>query len=415
MRYKFSYIYITLISNNITRYTAIFLFCLLPLRGICQTGEETVNTLVGMGFENVGWHENDKERVYVMENTAYRLNGVGISKAVDVVQRMGLPEKKPCRLIILDNNVPQISLYYQPVISDSIQEVQRQDWKVSYDLGDNWRKIAKSKKLNSSLFKVDIVVYPELYLKNLVISQIYQVLFNLSPAIEVSLWKGMKLTAQMILPIYNDGYATLYKKVRPGFVELSQCVRLPYNTFVQLAIGNFNSDRYGLDLQMTHHLIWDERFTIEGRIGYTGTGYWNGFTMHYGTKRHLTWSIGGSFYWPRYNTEVSVKAEQYLLGEKGVRIDCIRHFRYASIGFYAMKADGVKANGGFRFQIALPPYKYKRKGYIPRITTSDNFGMAYNAGNEQYYYKGYKATPYENIMQQNSFNPYFIKSELSNY
>ena len=82
-----------------------------------------------------------------------------------------------------------------------------------------------------------------------------------------------------------------------------------------------------------------------------------------------------------------MKLEQYLLGEKGVRVDIIRHFRYASIGFYAMKAQGAKSNGGFRFQIALPPYKYKRKGYIPRFTSSKNMGMAYNAGNEQYYYK----------------------------
>lgn len=325
------------------------------------------------------------------------------------------PQNKPCRLIFLDNNIPQISLYYQPVIGDSIPEINRQDWEVSYNLGKNWRQATKGKKKNGSLFKVDIVVYPELYFKNVVITQIYQVLFNLSPAIEVSLWKGMKLTAQMILPIYNDGYPDGYKKVRPGFVELAQSVRLPYNTFARLAIGHFNNDRYGVDLQMTHHLIWDERFTIEGRVGYTGTGYWDGFTLHYGTKRRVTWSVGGSFYWPKYNVETSLKVEQYLLGEKGVRVDCIRHFRYASIGFYAMKADGVKANGGFRFQIALPPYKYKRKGYIPRVTTSNNFGIAYNAGNEQYYYKGYKAAPYENIMQNNSFNPYFIESELSNY
>ena len=49
-----------------------------------------------------------------------------------------------------------------------------------------------------------------------------------------------------------------------------------------------------------------------------------------------------------------------------------------------MKAKDVKANGGFRFQIALPPYRYKRKGYIPRIIPSNNMGMSYNAGNEQW-------------------------------
>lgn len=37
------------------------------------------------------------------------------------------------------------------------------------------------------------------------------------------------------------------------------------------------------------------------------------------------------------------------------------------------------------------------------------------AGNERYYYKGYKASPNDNIMQQNQFNPYFIKSELLNF
>ena len=381
---------------------------------MCQTGEETVNTLVGMGFENVAWHENDKERVYVMENAAYRLNGVGIGKAVDVVQRMGLPDKKPCRLIFLDNNVPQISLYYEPIIGDTVPEASRKDWEVSYDLGNDWRQLTKGKKQNSSLFKVDIVVYPELNLKNLVINQIYQVLFNLSPAIEVSLWKGMKLTAQVVFPVYNDGYGDRLGKIHPGFLTAQQTVRLPYNIWGTLTVGAYNGDRYGVDLKLFHPFK-DERFSVEGRIGMTGTYYWDGFEYNYGTKQRITWSLGGSFYWPRYNVQTTLKAEQYILGEKGVRLDIIRHFRYASIGFYAMKADGAKANGGFRFQVALPPYKYKRKGYIPRVTPSKNMGIAYNAGNERYYYMGYRTNPSDNIMQNNSFNPYFIKSELLNF
>ena len=80
----------------------------LPKRG------STVDALVEMGFENVGWTEDGNERVYVLQNSAYRLQGVGIGKAVDVIQKMGLPEEKSCRIIVLDNNVPQISLYYHP-------------------------------------------------------------------------------------------------------------------------------------------------------------------------------------------------------------------------------------------------------------------------------------------------------------
>ena len=92
------------------------------------------------------------------------------------------PDKKPCRIIVLDNNIPQISLYYKPIIGDSVPEASRRDWDVSYDLGGTWKEARKIGRKNSSLFKVDVVVYPEVSLKNLIITQIYQVLFNLSPA-----------------------------------------------------------------------------------------------------------------------------------------------------------------------------------------------------------------------------------------
>ena len=103
------------------------------------------------------------------------------------------------------------------------------------------------------------------------------------------------------------------------------------------------------------------------------------------------------------------------LKEKGVRFEMIRHFRYASIGFYAVKAEHANSNGGFKFIVALPPYKYKRHKYIPRVSTSLGTGITYNAGNEKYYYKMPYSNASDNIMQQNSFNPYFIKSELLNF
>ena len=100
------------------------------------------------------------------------------------------------------------------------------------------------------------------------------------------------------------------------------------------------------------------------------------------------------------------------MGEKGARLDVIRHFKHASVGFYAMKAQGARANGGFRIQVALPPYRYKRRGYIPRVLPSKNMGIAYNAGNERFYYQNYRVSPADNMMQENAYNPYFINSYL---
>ena len=405
-----------LTTNTIALLLGFFLGCLPTQKGLAQTGEHTVDALVEMGFENVGWTEDAEERVYVLQNTAYRLHGIGIGKAVDVIQEMGLPERKACRIIVLDNNVPQISLCYHPIIGDSVPEAERRDWNVSYELGDSWKKVRGVKKKNSSLFKVDIVVYPELSLQNLVITQIYTVLFNLDPTIEVSLWKGAKLNAQVIIPIYNE-YGSAYGQVRQGYVGLTQQVRLPWNTFLTAAVGSFTNNRWGGDLSAIHYFK-DERFSVEGRIGYTGASRFRNWRWKVSPLKRLTWTLGGGFYWPKYNTQFKAKVEQYLLGEKGVRFEMTRNFRYTSIGFYAMKVQyaGNKGyNGGFRFQINLPPYRYKRRGYIPRVLPSRSFGMSYNAGNERYYGKSYTPVLSNTIAQENSLNPYFIKSELLNY
>ena len=405
-----------LTTKTIALCVVFFLYGLTAVKGVAQTGEQTVDALVEMGFENVGWTEDGEERVYVLQNTAYRLQGVGIGKAVDVIQEMGLPEDKPCRIIVLDNNVPQISLYYHPIKGDTVSVAERRDWNVSYDLDNSWKKVRKVKKKNRSLFKVDVVVYPELKLRNLIITQVYEVLFNLSPAVEVSLWPGMKFVGQVVFPIYNE-YGSAYEQIRQGYITLSQSVRLPYNIFLTATLGTFNNDRWGGQLDAKYYFK-DERFSLEGSVGYTGRSRFRNWRWKVSPLKRLTWSVGAGFYWPKYNTQFSLNVEQYLLGEKGVQFQMVRNFRYASIGFYGMKVqhagnDGY--NGGFRFQIALPPYKYKRRGYIPRVLPSEYWGMSYNAGNERYYGRSFNPRVDENIGTENSFNPYFIKSELLNF
>ena len=376
-------------------------------------GNETIEELTGMGFENVRCAENENERIYTIENNVYKAQGVGIAKAIEIIQRQGLPSGKRCKVIVTHLEVPEMSLTYHPSNSnDSLSTNGNIGWETSYDV-DGWKEVRKEKAKNSSRYKVDILVYPQLSYKNLIITQIYQALFTLNPAVEVSFWPGMKFTGQLIVPIYNDGYSIYQDKVHPGFITLSQRFRLPYNIKGKATIGYFNADRYGVDLMFFRPFKADERFSLEGRLGYVGIGYWDGFKLHYDTDMSLTWTIGANFYWPRYNTQFSLKGEQYLMKDRGVKFEMIRHFRYASIGFYAMKGKDANSNGGFRFQVLLPPYKQKRHKLLPRISTSYNMGIAYNAGNEQYYYRQYRSEANENIMNNNGFNPYFIKTEIN--
>lgn len=401
------------IANN--RWIGLMLAILSSNAGWGQEKINAVEELVEHGFENVRWTENEDEYIYTIENNVYKAEGVGISKAIDIIQKHGLPTNKRCKVIVTHLEVPELSLTYHPIRNDSTVMGNKTGWQTSYEIGQSWDSIKKEKAKNSSRFKVDILVYPQLSFKNLIITQIYQVLFTLNPAVEISLWPGMKLTGQLIVPIYNDGYGYLQDKVHPGFITLSQRFRLPFNIKGMATVGYFSADRYGADLQLFYPFK-DERFSLEGRIGSVAIGYWNGFNLHYDTEFSTTWSLGANFYWPRYNTSFSLKGEKYLMGERGVKFEMIRHFRYASVGFYAQKAKEANSNGGFRIQVLLPPYKYKRfkNKYIPRLNTSYNMGIVYNAGNERYYYRQYRSVADENIMNSNRFNPYFIKSEISN-
>ena len=394
-------------------------FMITILSSIVMWGQsetyKTVVELVEHGFENVRWSENENERIYTIENVAYRIHEVGIGKALKIIQEIGLPEGKTCRVIVTRLDQPEIILTYTPLSNDTLNI---HKWKASYDVEKHWKEAKKSPKKNSSRFKVDFLIYPQLSYQNMDITKIYQVMFSLNPAMEVSLWKGMKLTGQVILPIYVDtegyaAYSTLYTKVRPGFITLAQRFRLLGNIRGRAVIGAFNNDQYGVDLELFRPFK-DRRFALEARVGYTGWGYWDSFKLHYNGQYQWTWSAGGSFYWPQYDVLFSLKGEQYLLGEKGVKFEMIRNFRYASVGFYAMKAEKANSNGGFRIQVALPPYKQKRHKYIPRFSTSKNMGIIYNAGNERIYYKQYRAEPSDNIMENNRYNPIYIENNLLN-
>ncbi|MCI1647746.1 MAG: hypothetical protein LKI29_05355, partial [Bacteroides sp.] len=114
MRFVNSNIRNYLAAKIVARYWIFFFFSVLFLKGGAQEEKNVIDVLIKMGFENVGCSEACNERVYILQNSAYRLNGVGIGKAVDIIQKMGLPVNKSCRIIVLDNNVPQVSLYYHP-------------------------------------------------------------------------------------------------------------------------------------------------------------------------------------------------------------------------------------------------------------------------------------------------------------
>lgn len=367
------------------------------------------SALQNEGFANIRTVEKDSTLILTLQNEAYKLHASGIAAAIKVLEKQGALDGRSVEMIVTDYDVPQATLRYSPATGN---------WDVSHRLDrKDWKLVRSSPVINSDFGKIDINIYPQVSLMNLIITQVYQSLWQLSPELSVSLWPGMKLSAQLKIPIYNDGYGARESKVHPGMITFSQRFRLPGDIMGRFSAGVFHNNRHGLALELKRRFSLAPWAWMEGHFAMLGLCYYDGFTLHYDNQVEPFWSIGGGMYWPLLETAFSMKVERFLLNDYGIKAEMTRHFRYCSIGFYAEKGLNTyaKSNGGFRFQIALPPYRMKRwkaSGYIPRINTSGQMGMTYNANNEQRWYKETRFEASDNIMNDNSFNPYFIKKEI---
>ncbi len=385
--------------------TAFLLGVCVALRAGCDT-ELLKTALKEQGFTNIRAVSVDSLTVLTIQNEAYKLQASGIAAAIRTLEEEGVLDGGVVKMIVLDYDVPQVTLMYDSKLGD---------WEVSHHLDkSDWEMVRKERKMNSSFGKVDIVVYPQVSLMNLIITQVYQSLWQLSPAVEMTLWPGSKLSYQIKIPVYNDGYGAREGKVHPGMITLSQRFRLPLDITGKGVVGVFANNRYGLGIEMQRRFSFAPWMMLEGGFRMLGLSYFEGFQFHMGKELEPFWNVGMNFYWSRVDTEFKLKAEKFLLADIGAKAEVIRHFRHCSIGFYVEKGFYTYAhtNGGFRFQIALPPYRYKRSAYWPRVTTSGQMGMSYNANNEQRWYKETRLESSDNIMNSNAFNPYYIKREI---
>ena len=93
------------------------------------------------------------------------------------------------------------------------------------------------------------MIYPDLFLENNTFDELYTYAINLNPAVEMALWKGGKMTAQVILPVATNLSGEM-KRIRPGIIALSQDVRFRHNIFGKMTVGNFTNNRYGAQLEI---------------------------------------------------------------------------------------------------------------------------------------------------------------------
>lgn len=365
---------------------------------------DIVRSLEDAGFADIRAAQTDEYVVVSLACDSYKLPSEGLGVARRILEEAMSGDSRGIKLVCTDRNIPEVTMSYDPASGE---------WHTTRRLDESWDVVKVEPKTGSSIGKVDIVVYPQISIKNLIINQVYQTLWQLGPALEVSLWKGMKFSYQLRYPLFNDGYGEAESKVHPGMVTLSQSFRDPWNFNIhgKLTAGVFSANRYGLALESAWYLP-DERFSFDTQLALLGNSYFDGFVFKFAREFCFRWNVAFNYYMPVIDTQFTLRMQKFLLGDVGLKYEMIRHFRRSSVGLYAEKGRDSPLNVGFRFQISLPPYNMKRRGYAPRVITSGAMGMSYNSNNEQFYYKEFRTEASDNIMGKNAYNPFFLDKHI---
>lgn len=366
-----------------------------------------------LGFENVNVISTTEKTLLCFENNVFTWDVEAIARILDIVSAK--KENTNVELYLLKHAVPQVCIkvnmhYWQEYRKAKISKAEIEKLLiVSYDIGPGFKKLETDLYWNSNINKIDFVFYPQLFLQNTGFNQIYETQINIAPAMELDMWKGMKFTGQVIIPLVND-YGKEGDEIRPGFITIAQSFRLRENYFGKVSIGNFNASRYGMYSSMGRS-FFKNRLEVRANLGITGSSHFYKGRWINGSLSKLSWFLKSNYFHSKYGLELGLSYGRYMNKDYGVRADFIRHFKSVAIGFYALYS-GSDFNGGFNFTIPLPSKKRNRKRMI-RIMPANYFDWEYNAGTEFVKGKFYETRPNTNRTEY-IFNPIYIKTQLLN-
>ncbi|MCC8089052.1 MAG: YjbH domain-containing protein [Rikenellaceae bacterium] len=374
--------------------------------------------LADAGFENVRFFETDSISYIFVDGRSFRSREVNLEIISREIRDLSgyIPHDKVSVVFTYDRE-PQLVL---SSVKDSVGEFSGNigSWNINYETKNAVNIIkhldvvgrAGSKFYNNSAGKIDFIIYPEFHFRNVRLDIMYQTQLNISPAIEINLWRGSKFTGQIIFPIINE-YEREYDQVRPGFVNLSQDFKIPGNIFARATIGSFNTERLGADIKV--YKPFGQRWGIYAEAGITGRilYYYSGW-RHTPIKK-FTGSLGGNYFIDCFDLMLDARVARFLGKDIGVEGKITRYFKWAVMGFYLQKTEKVNYNGGFYFSIAIPPYRQKRKKYI-RVSPLPYYELVYNAQARQLEGRSYLTSPNE-TNAENFFNILRFGQIIRNY
>lgn len=370
-------------------------------RSVAEAAEQT---LLSLGMEDIRVAQTDSVCTIAFEDNIYRGTYRGLAAVIEALR--SLPETEQAaayELVVLDDRIPRLLLTL-PRQTVALE--------VSYDTDEAMRRLKGKERRNKMAGRIDVVLYPELFLQNSWLDKLYGVAVNISPAIQMDLWKGAVLTGQVVLPVYTN-MTDFRKYIRPGVITLRQEFRLPGGVLGRLTAGNFTGNRMGVDAALRYQPARG-RWLVGANVGLTGSSTCYGGEWVVSTWRRVSGSVWGRYNEPHYGLQIDLAAVRLVYGDMGARLDCRRHFGEVTVGVYGLFTDG-EMNGGFHFALPIPGTKRGKRRAV-RFRLPEYFAHEYRARHGGSYGDELLGYSYEVRPDENGSRGYdapdFVKKEI---
>ncbi|MCX6257649.1 MAG: YjbH domain-containing protein [Bacteroidia bacterium] len=419
----------------------IILAILITMTGFISLGNNdsifvnnVTNILTSYGFRNVAVCIDNSQVIITYENYDYRfepdaLHGLiglvlpeaskyaGCSNLIIIVQRQQTP--------FLCVSIPADRFHFFLQSDNSPEDVSQYITSCS-NVEEYWKIIKQVPVTNTLISNFDISIEPQIGLQLGDYKYPFKYEFNLLPEITTSLWKGMSLKYQLIVPVFRNHFVDESYYVRPGLVTLNQLFRLPYHTISNMTLGYFTQNRYGADIELGRYFFRDRLFIIlEGGITGMGTYLKKGSVItrdsagipvnetirnaefRYSAIDYFNCRATLNYWLPRYDLNAAVSYGRYLYYQDVCEVSFTRCFDEYIFSIRALYVDNAY-NFGFGLSIPLYPAKYKSNKKL-RIRPFNNISYLYYVKNEFAYLQD-TGTNFEGWIKY--FNPYYVKNQL---
>ena len=342
------------------------LFCFFLFYFTCLTDARSqepqnpfIKNLIREGFENVGVMQDKGDTYIFYENRLYRWEIDGLSKILKEAAN-SFNDSTVLHLVPLHRQVAvtvittKMGEYKKVLTHQTVNELSKQIISVAMNT-DSLNSMLKETKLqNKSFRKIDLIFLPGFKVQFGNYDNPVEWQLSISPILQTYLWKGMLITAQILIPLHNELQQSFEGKVRLETASVNQLFRLPKNVFLNVSGGIFpyqnklssytDFKRYGFISDLRKYFL-NSKICTGGYLGLTGLMNISSGYLNYWPLQKFNFAVYGEYREPKFDFTTRLTVGKFLYEDFALRLDLSRQFHEFNLGLFVIKSN-LTSNSG---------------------------------------------------------------------